>query len=544
MSISGYGRAATWPRLNTRAWFAVTLTVMAVLLTVSAAAAVLALGRSTAAADEMTRRVAPGLLAAERLRGALLDQEAGVHGYIVSGRQEFTTGFEQGLARERASVATLRRSLADSTLLADLDLVEVRAGTWREGYARPMIEAVRVGGAGTADPARVAAGNQLFDRIRAAMDQQAADLERAQARAEAGFTQTRLWRNLVLAAILAVFVLTLLLVALLLRYAVLRPLDRLGAAARRVANGEFGHVIDIRGPSDLTMLAADVDAMRRRISAELSVSRDAQRRLQEQADLLAEQTEELRRSNSELEQFAYVASHDLQEPVRKVTAFCQLLQRRYGDRLDERANEYIAFAVDGAKRMQMLISELLTFSRVGRGNNERVPVPLRVPLDRALANLETLAEESGAVVFRPELPEVLGDEALLTMLWQNLLGNAMKFRSADRPPRIQITAERAGDLWEVAVRDNGIGVEPRFADKIFVIFQRLHDRGEYEGTGIGLALCKKIVEYHGGTIRLDAGQADGSAFVFTLPAVPDGAAAEPATGRAAAPLPAPGSGGA
>ncbi|MEV7971210.1 ATP-binding protein [Sphaerisporangium sp. NPDC088356] len=494
------------------------MAITTLLLTVSAGLGTWALHRTTLASDELTERITPALLASERLRSALLDQEAGVHGYVLSGRPEFLTGFEQGITQEQAAVDSLRRSIAGSPLLADLDEIERRAESWRTGYARPVADAVRTQGPGAVGPGQVEDGKASFDRIRAGISDQAANLSRARAAAAVDLDVACLWRNMVFAAILAMFVLTLLFVALLLRYAVLRPLDRLGAASRRVADGDFDHTIDIRGPSDITMLAADVDAIRRRISAELAISRDAQQRLQAQTDLLSEQTDELRRSNAELEQFAYVASHDLQEPVRKVTVFCQLLQNRYAAQLDERAIEYISFAVDGAKRMQSLIAELLALSRVGRGQSERVPVPLDQPLDRALANLETLTEESGAVVVRPELPEVLGDPTLLTMLWQNLIGNAVKFRSTDRAPEVRISVARAGDLWELSVGDNGIGVEPRFAEKIFVIFQRLHNRQDYEGTGIGLALCKKIVEYHGGQIHLDTERGEGTRFVFTLPA--------------------------
>ncbi|GAA3845972.1 sensor histidine kinase [Sphaerisporangium flaviroseum] len=519
MSISGYGRAARWPRLSTRSWFAGTLAILGLLLTVSAGLGSWALGRTTQATDELTLHITPGFLSFERLRSALLDQEAGIHGYVLSGRQEFLAGFERGVAQERAAVTALRTSFARSPLLADLDEVEVRAEAWRTGYVRQILDVVAGQGPGMVTPAQVEAGRVSFERIRAALAEQAGNLARTRAVADAELRQARLWRNTLFGTILGMCVLTLISVAMLLRYAVLRPLDRLGAASRRVADGDFDHSIDIRGPSDITMLAADVDAIRRRISAELAISRDTEQRLQEQAQLLNEQTVELRRSNAELEQFAYVASHDLQEPVRKVTAFCQLLQRRYADQLDERANEYISFAVDGAKRMQSLISELLAFSRVGRMNSEHEAVPLDQPLDRALANLETLTEETGAVVIRPELPEVLGDANLLCMLWQNLIGNAVKFRSPDRVPEVRISAARAGDFWEISVSDNGIGVEPRFAEKIFVIFQRLHNRQDYDGTGIGLALCKKIVEYHGGEIHLDLHRREGTRFIFTLPAL-------------------------
>ena len=255
--------------------------------------------------------------------------------------------------------------------------------------------------------------------------------------------------------------------------------------------------------------------MRQRIVAELQASQSAR-------ELLDEQTLELRRSNAELEQFAYVASHDLQEPLRKVASFCQLLEKRYGDQLDERGTEYIAFAVDGAKRMQVLINDLLTFSRVGRLNATYSDVHLDDTLDAAVENLSTAIEESGAEVVRTgPLPEVFGDPTLLTMLWQNLIGNAMKFCRPDVRPRIVIDCQpgpgQPPELWSFRVSDNGIGISEEFVDKVFVIFQRLHAREVYGGTGIGLALCKKIVEHHGGTIWIDTSQTAGTLFRFTLP---------------------------
>ncbi|MFC6082560.1 sensor histidine kinase [Sphaerisporangium aureirubrum] len=537
MQGSGGVPVARWRRLSTRAWFTVTLGSLAVLLAVSAGLMTWALSATSQATDQVTRQIFPGVLAFHRLRTALFDQEAGLHGYVLSGRPEFLEPYRRGVAEETASVARLRSALGGTGLIGGLDAVLRGAASWREDYAEPMAAAVAERGAGTVTPAQAARGKELFDGIRRALAAQERDLDRGQARAEAALETARLWRNLIVTAVLVVFVLTLVSVSILLRYTVLRPLDRLGTAARRAAGGDFGRGIDVRGPSDITALAAGVEAMRQRIATELTVSQEARRLLQEQTDLLSEQAAELRRSNSELEQFAYVASHDLQEPVRKVTAFCQLLQRRYAGQLDERADEYISFAVDGAKRMQTLISGLLTFSRVGRAHEEHVPVPLDRPLEAALANLDTLVEETGAVVARPALPEVVGDPGLLTMLWQNLIGNAVKFRVPGRAPQVRITVERAGKMWEVAVQDDGIGVEPRFADKIFVIFQRLHNREEYDGTGIGLALCKKIVEYHGGEIHLDTGVAEGSRFVFTLP-VPDLTSPDPGTRTTATPRPA------
>jgi light-regulated signal transduction histidine kinase (bacteriophytochrome) len=239
---------------------------------------------------------------------------------------------------------------------------------------------------------------------------------------------------------------------------------------------------------------------------------------------LDEQTEELRRSNAELEQFAYVASHDLQEPLRKVASFCQLLEKRYGDKLDDRGVEYIGFAVDGAKRMQVLINDLLTFSRVGRLNAMYIDVDLDATLDSALTNISSAVEESGAQIVRPHdgLPKVLGDPTLLTMVWQNLLGNAVKFRRDGVAPQIVIECKPSevgrDDGWNFSVSDNGIGIPEEFVDKVFVIFQRLHGRDSYTGTGIGLALCKKIIEHHGGLIWIDTSYTGGTRFRFTLPA--------------------------
>lgn len=280
-------------------------------------------------------------------------------------------------------------------------------------------------------------------------------------------------------------------------------------------SGTFDQRIEIQGPSDVQAVAGAVENMRQRLSDELAET-------QKREGLLADQTQELRRSNSELEQFAYVASHDLQEPLRKVASFCQLLEKRYGTELDDRGKQYIAFAVDGAKRMQVLINDLLTFSRVGRVHEGWKPVDLGRSLDRALGNLAAAVEESGAVVERSEeLPELVGDATALTMVWQNLVGNAVKFRHPDRPPRITVDCEREDENWHLTVSDNGIGIAPEFADKVFVIFQRLHARDEYDGTGIGLALCRKIIEFHGGRIWLEPEPGEGTRIHFTLPVAPE-----------------------
>jgi PAS domain S-box-containing protein len=237
---------------------------------------------------------------------------------------------------------------------------------------------------------------------------------------------------------------------------------------------------------------------------------------------LIRRTEELARSNHDLEQFAYVASHDLQEPLRAVAGPLQLLQRRYHGQLDARADEFIAHAVDGATRMQKLIEDLLAYSRVGRSGAVKELTECSAALDQALKSLSVVLQESNAQISRVALPVVMGIPTQLALLFQNLIGNAIKFRRVDQPVRIEINARRARDEWIISVRDNGIGIEPQYFERIFMIFQRLHSRAEYPGTGIGLALCKRIVEQHGGRIWVESAPDGGSTFFFTLNAQLDG----------------------
>ena len=227
---------------------------------------------------------------------------------------------------------------------------------------------------------------------------------------------------------------------------------------------------------------------------------------------------ELRRSNEELEQFAYVVSHDLQEPLRTVSSYVQLLSRRYRDRLDEDAADFIDFTVGGVRRMQQLIADLLTFSRVGTRGAPLVPTGMQAVYETTLASLRAALDESNATVTADPLPTVVADASQLAQLLTNLLGNALKFR-AHQPPHVHVGATRSGRMWTISIQDNGIGIAPEYFERIFVIFQRLHSREEYAGTGVGLAICKKIVERHGGRIWVESAPAQGARFSFTLPAV-------------------------
>ncbi|MFF0570118.1 ATP-binding protein [Streptomyces sp. NPDC004041] len=477
----------------------------------------LVLSRMSERTDELVDRIQPARSVSFQLQNALLDQETGVRGFALTGDRSFLEPYEAGRSAERERLAQARQLVGgDERLAKDLDAVEAAAVRWRQDKAEPLIAAVRQAG-----PSRSGATAQLqssksaFDDLRRTYTAQQEHLAEARDGARGDLNAARTTRDWVVGILLGVLVLTIVALSVLLHRVVGVPLSRLRAASEGVRSGAFGKRIEIKGPSDVQAVAWAVEAMRRRLADELA---EAQHR----ESLLAEQTGELRRSNSELEQFAYVASHDLQEPLRKVASFCQLLEKRYGTELDDRGKQYIAFAVDGAKRMQVLINDLLTFSRVGRVHDGWKPVDLGRSLDRALGNLAAAVEESGAAVERPEeLPELVGDATALTMVWQNLIGNAVKFRHPDRSPRITVDCVREDENWHLTVSDNGIGIAPEFADKVFVIFQRLHARDEYDGTGIGLALCRKIIEFHGGRIWLEPEPGEGTRIHFTLPVAPE-----------------------
>jgi light-regulated signal transduction histidine kinase (bacteriophytochrome) len=253
-----------------------------------------------------------------------------------------------------------------------------------------------------------------------------------------------------------------------------------------------------------------VEAMNAELRREVADRAAAERALREKTDALG-------RSNAELEQFAYVASHDLQEPLRMVSSYMQLFEKRYAGQVDPQAKKYIDYAVEGAKRMQALIGGLLEFSRVGRVDEPFEPVDTGAALEQALLNLRSAIDENQAAVTHGPLPTVTGNAGRLAQVFQNLVGNAIKFRRPDQPPSIHVSATPRGKEWLFAVKDNGIGIDAQYVDRIFVIFQRLHTRSEYPGTGIGLSICRKVIERHGGRIWLESQPGAGATFLFTLP---------------------------
>jgi signal transduction histidine kinase len=288
--------------------------------------------------------------------------------------------------------------------------------------------------------------------------------------------------------------------------------EELRTGTERVAKGDLRYRVGEQGRDELGLLARRFNDM----VAQLEETTVSKEELKQAHDALLKRTEELTRSNVELDQFASVVSHDLQEPLRMITAYVHLLQAQYGAKLDKDANEFIGYAVDGAKRMQGLINDLLTYSRVGTRGKEFTETDCNEVLARTLLNLKPAIDESGARITHDELPLVLGDEFQLGQLLQNLIGNAIKYRGQG-PVQIHVGCARVGEMWRFAVQDNGIGIDPEYAERVFVIFQRLHTRQEYPGTGIGLAVCKKIVERHGGRIWVESAEGKGSTFYFTLP---------------------------
>jgi signal transduction histidine kinase len=506
------------PRLTVSGWLALVLSIMGVVVLAGAVVSAVLLVHTDDVSSDLSDDIQPARVAATQLQAAIRDQETGLRGYLISAERQFLQPYDDGQREERAAADDIRRRVGGrADLIADLDAIERASAAWRSTYAEPLIASVSPHSPITIKSETAELGKAEFDHLRELFDTQNTHLSQAWERGTVELKHTDAWRNRVLGAILLVFCGTAVLLGFLTRKAVTLPLASLAAACRRITDGRFDESIaPPRRPKDIRGIAIDVENMRQRIVDELEVSRSAQARLDEQAV-------ELRRSNTELEQFAYVASHDLQEPLRKVASFCQLLEKRYGDQLDERGIEYIGYAVDGAKRMQVLINDLLSFSRVGRLGINQTEVNLDATLDAALANVAVAIDESGAEIVRPEqpLPRMIGDRTLLAMLWQNLIGNAIKFRQNNRPPRVVIGCERGtGDLsgqWLLTVSDNGIGIPEEFVDKVFVIFQRLHGRNVYTGTGVGLAICKKIVEHYGGAIWIDTSYTDGTRFEFTLP---------------------------
>ncbi|MEU8168303.1 ATP-binding protein [Micromonospora sp. NPDC049004] len=509
------------------------LTIVGVLLIGLATAEAAMAARNRTQIDAILNQTGPLRVQSQELLNAVLDQETAVRGYAVSGDPADLGPYQAGLDQEKATIAAMRGLLDDYPQIGqELRVVEETAEQWRESVAEPVIATTEQDGTRAGQALVTEQARQRFDEVRSAVGDLQEEILAAREKSAANVRNSS--NLLVLLLIIAALVVVVAGAVLLLSLdrMVIRPLTGLATQVREVAEGDYQHRIATVGPPEFIRLGDDVDAMRQKIASDLAEVREARERIEWVNSQLQKQAEELTRSNRDLEQFAYVASHDLQEPLRKVASFCQLLQRRYAGQLDERADQYIAFAVDGAQRMQRLINDLLAFSRIGRLTTGFVDVDLNKVMGDVAGQTEAARQYADAELTWTELPVIRGEEPLLTNLLANLVSNSIKFRRPDAPPKVHISARLVGAEWEISCQDNGIGIEPEFADKIFVIFQRLHSKDAYPGTGIGLAIVKKIVEYHGGRVWVDTDVPEGTAIRFTLPARPEdveaAAAADPA----------------
>jgi signal transduction histidine kinase len=506
MSASAQQPAPSRPSQPLRRRVAEAFTVGAIVLALLGGLMAIVIAISIKRGNDVVYRWEPAVTRAQSLITDLVNEETGVRGYVLSGRPEFLDPYNQGRTQEQKDRTTLLDQMrGHQTLVDELAAVTKAADAWHVETAEPLIAAVAAHDPTVAQRLQTSTDKERFDEIRAAGDRLVGSIREQSAHARAARQNGLVLLVITVSVVFVGVVVASFAVWRGLHRWVLAPVDALAAQTQLVAAGDVNRTIRATGPPEFSALGVDVERMRRRIADELNQSQGARA--------------ELTRSNADLEQFAYVASHDLSEPLRKVANFCQLLERQYGPQLDDTAREYIGYAVDGARRMQTLISDLLALSRVGRTTASFVDVDTGEVLDEVLALYEDEIAKSGAGVGHSDLPTVRADPALIRALFENLIGNSLKYHGSE-PPLIVVTAAHVRDerRWEFAVSDNGIGIDPQYAERIFAIFQRLHLRDEYGGTGIGLALCRKIVEFHGGRMWLDvSAPGPGATFRFTLP---------------------------
>jgi signal transduction histidine kinase len=432
------------------------------------------------------------LINTSELQTALLNVETGFRGYVLSAKAEFLDPYKLGVEQTKTTLENLDKS---SFFLSELRNIESEIATYLD-WIKSQLQNTKL----NAENFKILVaprGKIRFDRLRLLLT----DLSD---KSQTAFLSTRkeVTDLINLIQILPWTLFALIFVAGLLvrrglQVFVIRPLQLIEQTSEAQRLGDEELRTKITSPDEIGRLALSLNAS---------------------YDAVKTRTEALKRSNADLEQFAYVATHDLQEPLRMISSYTQLLEKRYKGQLDERADQYIHFAVDGANRMQRLIQDLLAFSRLGRKEPQLENVDAAVPLERALRSLE-LAMQGATVKVIGSLPRVKADEGQLEQVFTNLVANALKFRRSNTVHHVEIAAEpESDDQWCFSIRDNGIGIDPTYFDRIFTIFQRLNTRETFAGSGIGLSIVKRIIEHHGGRIWLTSQPDHGTVFYFTLQA--------------------------
>ncbi len=406
-------------------------------------------------------------------------------------------------------------------LLGSLWMTEEEQG-WarrlRTAFARAWGDALAIMGEARAEAMEQARFEELVKRLDGILDDEIQrPLDQSRLRMRAGLQRLMFWSGMIVFFLAAAAVLFGLLVGSVVTRSITEPVDALVRGTQSAAQGKLAYRVEVLSRDELGRLAGSFN----RMLEDLQKSREGllkeieDRRQAEEA--LRLKSRELERSNKELEDFAYISSHDLQEPLRKIISYTEFLAQRCEGRLDADAEKLIAPIVSGAKRMRTLIHDLLAYSRIGRAQAAFAATDMNDVFRQVLSNLDVAVREGGAVVTSGDLPTVMANAEQMESLLQNLVGNAVKFRGPE-PPRIAVSAEKKEREWVFSVRDNGIGIDPRFAERVFVIFERLNSQAKYPGTGIGLAMCKRIVAKHGGRIWVESAAAKGSTFYFALPA--------------------------
>jgi signal transduction histidine kinase len=455
---------------------------------------------------------------AEATQGDLVDMETGYRGFLLTGQEQFLEPYTAGLASYPERLRQLEELTADNPVqVARWRTIDKLTQQWTQEFTEPRIQLRRqVPDGAQPSPELVAlvsegGGRSQFAAIRQVFDQAIATeqgllamrLDQAEAANE------RLFATLLIGT--AVALLVGVSAALLLTRDITGAVDRLAAAATAVAAGDLTRRVRLDRRDEVGQAAEAFDHMTDRLQVTIVELENSS------AELVRKQVE-LERSNRELQDFASVASHDLQEPLRKVRAFGDRLSAKYGPELTDQGRDYLGRMQDAAARMQALINDLLTFSRVATRAQPFVPVDLNSLVRQVVSDLEVRIQQSDATLEIEPLPTIDADPLQMRQLFQNLLANALKFQQPDVPPTVRVYAQDAGETdVQVCVQDDGIGFDEKYLDRIFTIFQRLHGRVDYEGTGVGLAVCRKIVERHSGTITAHSAPGEGATFIVTLP---------------------------